>query len=69
MNNFRKSKAALYAHVLALRNLDKSDIVCSCIAFIELLGIDSNNLRLHVSAAEYVQEQLNISIGKISCAV
>ncbi|EZA52114.1 Spatacsin [Ooceraea biroi] len=61
----RKSKAALYAHVLALRNLDKPDIVCSCIAFIELLGIDSNNLRLHVTAAEYVQEQLNISIGNL----
>ena len=63
LNNFRKFKAALYAHVLALRNLDKSDIVCSCIAFIEMLRIDSNNLRLHVTVAKYVQEQLNISIG------
>lgn len=62
-NNFRKSKAALYAHILALRNLDKSDIVCSCITFIELLRIDSSNLQLHVTVAKYVQEQLNISIG------
>jgi len=62
---FRKFKAALYAHVLALRNLDKSDIVCSCIAFVELLKIDSNNLRLHITVAKYVQEQLNISIGNL----
>lgn len=65
-NNFRKFKAALYAHVLALRNLDKSDIVCSCIAFIELLRIDSSNLQLHVTVAKYVQEQLNISIGNLA---
>lgn len=63
--NFRKFKAALYAHVLALRNLDKTDIVCSCIAFIELLRIDSSNLQLHVTVAKYVQEQLNISIGNL----
>ncbi|GAB1864875.1 Spatacsin [Camponotus japonicus] len=61
----RKFKAALYAHILALRNLDKSDIVCSCIVFIELLKIDSNNLRLHVTVANYVQEQLNIFIGNL----
>ncbi|XP_072747233.1 spatacsin [Anoplolepis gracilipes] len=61
----RKFKAALYAHILALRNLDKSDIVCSCIVFIELLKIDSNNLRLHITVANYVQEQLNISIGDL----
>ncbi|KAL6426524.1 hypothetical protein ACFW04_009151 [Cataglyphis niger] len=61
----RKFKAAVYAHILALRNLDKSDIVCSCIVFIELLKIDSSNLRLHVTVANYVQEQLNISIGNL----
>ncbi|XP_014476874.1 PREDICTED: spatacsin [Dinoponera quadriceps] len=61
----RKSKAALYAHILALKNLDKSDIVCGCIAFIELLGVDSSNLRLYVTVAKYVQEQLNISIGNL----
>ncbi|CAL1689224.1 unnamed protein product [Lasius platythorax] len=61
----RKYKAALYAHILALRNLDKCDIVCSCIVFIELLKIDSSNLRLHVTVANYVQEQLNISIGNL----
>ncbi|XP_018364335.1 PREDICTED: spatacsin isoform X1 [Trachymyrmex cornetzi] len=65
VSSHRKFKAALYAHVLALRNLDKSDIVCSCIAFVELLKIDSNNLRLHVTVAKYVQEQLNISIGNL----
>ncbi|XP_039304859.1 spatacsin isoform X2 [Solenopsis invicta] len=65
VSSHRKFKAALYAHVLALRNLDKSDIVCSCIAFIEMLRIDSSNLRLHVTVAKYVQEQLNISIGNL----
>ncbi|XP_071562080.1 spatacsin isoform X1 [Temnothorax nylanderi] len=65
VSSHRKFKAALYAHLLALRNLDKSDIVCSCIAFIELLRIDSSNLRLHVTVAKYVQEQLNISIGNL----
>ncbi|XP_011684393.1 PREDICTED: spatacsin [Wasmannia auropunctata] len=65
VSSHRKFKAALYAHVLALRNLDKSDIVCSCIAFIELLKIDSSNLQLHVTVAKYVQEQLNISIGNL----
>ncbi|XP_011147988.1 spatacsin [Harpegnathos saltator] len=61
----RKSKAALYAHVLALRNLSKPDIICSCIVFTELLGVDSSNLRLYVTVAKYVQEQLNISIGNL----
>ncbi|XP_011880163.1 PREDICTED: spatacsin isoform X2 [Vollenhovia emeryi] len=65
VSSHRKFKAALYAHVLALRNLDKSDIVCGCIAFIELLRIDSSNLQLHVTVAKYVQEQLNISIGNL----
>ncbi|KAL6259083.1 hypothetical protein P5V15_009005 [Pogonomyrmex californicus] len=65
VSSHRKFKAALYAHVLALRNLDKSDIVCSSISFIELLRIDSSNLRLHVTVAKYVQEQLNISIGNL----
>ncbi|KAL0117009.1 hypothetical protein PUN28_010108 [Cardiocondyla obscurior] len=65
VSSHRKFKAALYAHVLALRNLDKTDIVCSCIAFIELLRIDSSNLQLHVTVAKYVQEQLNISIGNL----
>ncbi|XP_036147229.1 spatacsin isoform X2 [Monomorium pharaonis] len=65
VSSHRKFKAALYAHILALKNLNKSDIVCGCIAFIELLKIDSSNLRLHVTVAKYVQEQLNISIGNL----
>ncbi|XP_020295554.1 spatacsin isoform X2 [Pseudomyrmex gracilis] len=61
----RKTKAALYAHVLALRNLDKSDVVCSCIVFIELLRIDSSILRLHVTVAKYVQDRLDVPIGNL----
>ncbi|XP_076176182.1 spatacsin isoform X3 [Ptiloglossa arizonensis] len=61
----RKCKASLYAHILALRNLDKPEIVCSCISFIEILGINSEMLRLHVTAANYVQKEINVPIGDL----
>ncbi|XP_012135133.2 spatacsin isoform X4 [Megachile rotundata] len=61
----RKYKAALYAHIFALQNLDKSEILCTCISFIEMLGVDSENLRLHITAANYVQREMNISIGNL----
>ncbi|KAG7198542.1 hypothetical protein KM043_005909 [Ampulex compressa] len=63
VSSHRKSKAALYAHVLALKNLSKPDIICACIAFVEMLELDSENLRLHVTAAHYVENEINISIG------
>ncbi|XP_035737182.1 spatacsin-like isoform X2 [Vespa mandarinia] len=57
-----KCKAAFYAHNFALKNLHHSEIVCSCISFLEMLGISSEILRLHISAADYVKKTLNISI-------
>nr|XP_034171053.1 spatacsin isoform X2 [Osmia lignaria] len=61
----RKYKAALYAHLFALQNLDKPEILCTCVSFIEMLGVDSENLRLHITAANYIQKELNISIGNL----
>lgn len=61
----RKRKASLYAHILALRNLDKPEIVCSCISFIEMLGINSENLRVHVTAADYLKKEIDVSIGNL----
>ncbi|XP_043488145.1 spatacsin [Polistes fuscatus] len=60
-----KCKAAFYAHCLALKNLHKSELVCSCISFLEMVGINSEILRLHITAADYVQKHLNISIGPL----
>ncbi|KAF7381387.1 hypothetical protein HZH66_013781 [Vespula vulgaris] len=60
-----KCKAAFYAHSFALKNLNNSEIICSCISFLEILGINSEILRLHISAADYVQKTLNISIGHL----
>ncbi|XP_031835040.1 spatacsin isoform X2 [Nomia melanderi] len=65
ISSTRKCKASLYAHILALRNVDKPEVVCSCISFIEMLGVNSENLRLHVTAANYVQKEINVSIGNL----
>lgn len=46
-----------------MQNLDKPEILCTCVSFIEMLGVDSENLRLHITAANYIQKELNISIG------
>ncbi|XP_076236055.1 spatacsin isoform X2 [Calliopsis andreniformis] len=61
----RKRKASLYAHILALQNLNKPEILCSCISFIEMLGINSESLKLHITAANYVQKEIGISIGTL----
>ncbi|XP_053975278.1 spatacsin isoform X1 [Hylaeus volcanicus] len=61
----RKCKAGLYAHILALRNLDKPEILCTCVSFIEMLGINSEILRLHVTTANYVQKEINVLIGNL----
>ncbi|KAK1131494.1 hypothetical protein K0M31_017777 [Melipona bicolor] len=61
----RKRKAALYAHILALRNLNKSEILRTCIAFMEMLGIDSENLRLHITVANYIHKEINVPIGNL----
>ncbi|XP_050480517.1 spatacsin isoform X1 [Bombus huntii] len=61
----RKYKAALYAHSLALRNLEKPEILHTCISFMEILGIDSENLRLHITVANYIYKQINIPIGNL----
>ncbi|KAK9299148.1 hypothetical protein QLX08_007765 [Tetragonisca angustula] len=61
----RKCKAALYAHILALRNLNKSEILRTCIAFMEMLGIDSENLRLHITVANYIHKEINVPIGNL----
>ncbi|PBC28068.1 Spatacsin [Apis cerana cerana] len=61
----RKHKAALYAHIFALRNLNKPEILHTCISFIEMLNIDSENLRLHITVANYIDKEINISIGNL----
>ena len=59
----RKAQASLCAHVFALRHSKKLDVISGCISFLEILGINSDNLRLHITAAQFVQKELNISIG------
>lgn len=59
----RKSQVSLCAHVFALRHLHSIEIVSGCISFLEILGISSENLRLHITAAQFVQKELNVSIG------
>ncbi|KOC59819.1 Spatacsin [Habropoda laboriosa] len=61
----RKHKAALYAHILALQNLDKPEVLCTCISFIEMLGIDSENLRLHITVANYIHNEINVPTGNL----
>ncbi|XP_017759699.1 PREDICTED: spatacsin [Eufriesea mexicana] len=61
----RKRKAALFAHIFALRNLDKPEILRTCISFIEMLGIDSENLRLYITVANYIDKEIDISIGNL----
>ncbi|KAL7289760.1 hypothetical protein TKK_0016361 [Trichogramma kaykai] len=58
-----KSQVTLHAHVFALRNVKNVAIVSGCLAFIEMLGMNSENLKLHVAAANLVQRELNVCIG------
>lgn len=30
-----------------------------------MLGVNSENLRLHVTAADYIQKEINVSIGNV----
>ncbi|XP_063995284.1 spatacsin [Diachasmimorpha longicaudata] len=60
-----KSKISFQAHAFALQNLDKPEIISNCICFIEFLGVDSERLRLHATAADYVQSKLNISMNDL----
>ncbi|XP_015111289.1 spatacsin isoform X2 [Diachasma alloeum] len=60
-----KSKISFQAHAFALKNLDNPEIISNCICFIEFLGVDSECLRLHATAADYVHSKLNISINDL----
>ncbi|XP_023290455.1 spatacsin isoform X2 [Orussus abietinus] len=64
-----KSQAAFDAHIFGLRNLSKPEIACSCVSFIEILGMDSESLRLHITVANYIRSALNISIESLLEAV
>ncbi|XP_024937810.1 spatacsin isoform X2 [Cephus cinctus] len=58
-----RSQSSLDIHIFGLKHLKETNIVCSCISFMEILGMNSESLRLHIAVANYVQEKLNISIG------
>ena len=60
-----KSQFAFQAHIFGLDNLNEPDIITTCIAFIEFLGVDSEYLRLHTTVANYIKKNLNISISKL----
>ncbi|XP_011500198.1 PREDICTED: spatacsin [Ceratosolen solmsi marchali] len=60
-----KSQASLYAHIFALQHLNEIEVVSGCISFLEILGVNSEILRLHVTAAEFVKKELNTSIESL----
>ncbi|XP_043283377.1 spatacsin [Venturia canescens] len=60
-----KCQAASYAHAFGLENLEDDEIMCSCIVFIEMLDVNSECLRLHATAADYVKKRLNLSIDDL----
>ncbi|KAJ8669006.1 hypothetical protein QAD02_000265 [Eretmocerus hayati] len=60
-----KCQASLCAHIFALRHLKDIEILCGCISFLEILGVDSENLRLHITVARFVEEELDVSIGSL----
>ncbi|XP_034936276.1 spatacsin [Chelonus insularis] len=66
-NNYSKikSRIALHSHILGLKNINDRKVISTCIAFIEFLGINSEYLRFHVTAADYVKNNLNISINDL----
>ncbi|XP_058809210.1 spatacsin [Phymastichus coffea] len=57
-----KSQASLCAHVFALRHSKNSEIVSGCISFLEIVGVSSEGLRLHITAARIIRQELNVSI-------
>ncbi|XP_001601258.1 spatacsin [Nasonia vitripennis] len=60
-----KSQASLCAHVFALRHPKELEVISGCISFLEILGINSENLRLHITVAQLVRKELNISIENL----
>ncbi|KAF7989681.1 hypothetical protein HCN44_008355 [Aphidius gifuensis] len=60
-----KSQFAFQAHIFGLDHVNEPDIISTCIAFIEFLGIDSEYLRLHTTVANYIKKILNISINDL----
>lgn len=44
--------------------MNNREIISTCITFMEFLGINSECLRFHTTAVDYVQNELNISISK-----
>lgn len=59
-----KCQGAAEAHVFALRNLKLREITSACVSFIEIIGVDSENLRLHLSVAKRISEDFSTSIGE-----
>ena len=64
MNSKKKYEAASHAHLFGLQNAENTEILCGCVSFIELIGVDSQFLRLHATAVVYVKKALNVSIYK-----
>ncbi|XP_046417666.1 spatacsin isoform X2 [Neodiprion fabricii] len=60
-----KCQASTEAHILALRNITLPEITSACVSFIEAIGVDSETLRLHLTVAKRIQDQLEISAGEL----
>ncbi|XP_008543727.1 spatacsin [Microplitis demolitor] len=60
-----KSQSAFHAHIYGLKNLNDSKIISTCISFIEYLGIDSECLRFHTTAANYIKNKIDVSINDL----
>lgn len=60
---YRKSPYSFCANALAMVNLSNVEVLCGCVAFLEMLNVSSDLVRLHITAAEYVQKECNISLG------
>ncbi|KAK0162920.1 hypothetical protein PV327_006649 [Microctonus hyperodae] len=60
-----KAQIALYTHIFGLKHVNNREIISTCITFMEFLGINSECLRFHTTAVNYVQHELNISINDL----
>jgi len=47
---------------LAVQNFTNHSIVSACISFIEMLGVDSETVRVHVAAANKILHYFNSSV-------
>ncbi|XP_069672308.1 spatacsin [Periplaneta americana] len=56
-----KKQACNFAHGLALRNFTNRSITCACVSFIEMLGADSDSVKIHVAAANKILSYFNLS--------